>query len=128
MLGWRMSSGSSNKTLCRSGGGGGCLLPSLTGRGGRGRRSGGSFPFPLRCLMASLLLAPAHGVRRRPASSSGEAPWWGVLAAGVVGGSFLNKCEPASISGLPLLLYLLPAGQGGEGKRKRIGGGRGRWI
>jgi hypothetical protein len=122
MLGWRASSGSSNKTQRRCGGGGGCLLPSLTGHGGQGRRAVGNFPFPLRCLLASLLLAPAHGVGWRPALSSGEAPWWGVLAADDVGGSFFNKCASASISDGPLLLYLLPARQGGERKRKSIRG------
>jgi hypothetical protein len=63
-------------------------------------------------------------VWRRPDSSAGEAPRWGVSVADEVGGSSMNKCAAAPISGGLLLLFLLLAGQGGEGQRKR---NRGAW-
>jgi hypothetical protein len=123
--GGRLSNGSLNKALLRRGCGGCLLPPSLAGRGGGGRRDGGSFPSPDRRPLAPLHPAPTHGVWLRSSLCSGEAPWWGVLAAGDVDGSSSNKCVAASISSGPLLLFLLLAGQGGEGRRKRSRGARG---
>jgi hypothetical protein len=120
--GWKSSRGSSNKPLLGHECSGGLLSPSLASRGSGGRRDGGSFPSSTRCLRAPLLLAPAHGAWMRSASPSREAPWWGVLVAGDLDGGSLNKCAAASISRGPLMLFLLLAGQGGEGRRKRIRG------